>query len=298
MNRRCSTQNGNECTPCRENCYSCNVDELTQPRGRRGPRGPRGPAGEVGPVGPAGPAGEPGPVGPAGPAGEVGPVGPAGPAGEPDPVGPAGPQGEVGPVGPAGPAGEIGSVGPADPQGEVGPAGPAGPPGGVLNFADFYALMTPDNAATVAPGTDVSFPQDGPNSGTGIARLGDDSFNLADIGVYQVLFRGGCHRSRTVASYAKRCGSGIYGGRACNRSFPNHRDGYRRNDIDQFYFDGTKPGGECRRPDDHSGGRRPQTGVRTSSDYATSIILMRVERILILGCVLLHFTLYPPFFLW
>ena len=38
------------------------------------------------------------------------------------------------------------------------------------------------------PGTDVSFPQDGPNSGTGIARLGNDSFNLADIGVYQVLF--------------------------------------------------------------------------------------------------------------
>ena len=26
--------------------------------------------------------------------------------------------------------------------------------------------MPPDNAATVAPGTDVSFPQDGPNSGT------------------------------------------------------------------------------------------------------------------------------------
>lgn len=122
------------------------------------------------------------------------------------------------------------------PRGPRDPADPAGPPGGVLNFADFYALMPPDNAATVAPGTDVSF--------------------------------------------------------------PNHRDGYRRNDIDQFDFDGTKPGGECRCPDDHTGGRRTQTGVRTSGDYAASIILMRVERILILGCVLLHFTLYPPFFLW
>ncbi len=60
-----------------------------------------------------------------------------------------------------------------------------------MNFADFYALMPPDNAAKVAPSTDVSFPQDGPNSGTGIARLGDDSFNLADIGVYQVLFEVG-----------------------------------------------------------------------------------------------------------
>ena len=49
--------------------------------------------------------------------------------------------------------------------------------------------MPPDNAATVAAGTDVSFPQDGPNSGTGIARAGDDSFILGDIGTYQVLFQ-------------------------------------------------------------------------------------------------------------
>ncbi len=58
-----------------------------------------------------------------------------------------------------------------------------------MNFADFYALMPPDNAATVAPGTDVSFPQDGPNSGSDIARTGPSSFNLAQIGVYQVLFQ-------------------------------------------------------------------------------------------------------------
>ncbi|MBQ9686505.1 MAG: collagen-like protein, partial [Oscillospiraceae bacterium] len=67
-------------------------------------------------------------------------------------------------------------------------AGPQGPAGGVLNYADFYALMPPDNAATVAPGTDVSFPQDGPNSGAGIARTGSSSFNLTQIGAYQVLF--------------------------------------------------------------------------------------------------------------
>ena len=46
-----------------------------------------------------------------------------------------------------------------------GPQGPQGPAGGILGYADFYALMPPDNSATVAPGTDVSFPQDGPNSG-------------------------------------------------------------------------------------------------------------------------------------
>ena len=59
----------------------------------------------------------------------------------------------------------------------------------MLNYADFYALMPPDNAATVAPGTDVSFPQDGPNSGSGIARSGPSSFNLAETGTYQVLFQ-------------------------------------------------------------------------------------------------------------
>ena len=58
-----------------------------------------------------------------------------------------------------------------------------------MNYADFYALMPPDNAATVAPGTDVSFPQDGPNSGSGIVRSGPDSFTLAEIGTYQVLFQ-------------------------------------------------------------------------------------------------------------
>ncbi len=49
--------------------------------------------------------------------------------------------------------------------------------------------MPPDNATAVAPGTDVSFPQDGPNSGTGIARIGPDSFSLGEIGTYQVLFQ-------------------------------------------------------------------------------------------------------------
>jgi len=69
------------------------------------------------------------------------------------------------------------------------PAGPAGEAGGVLNFADFYALMPPDNAASVAPGTDVSFPQDGPNSGVDITRTGPSSFNLAEIGTYQIFFQ-------------------------------------------------------------------------------------------------------------
>ena len=57
-------------------------------------------------------------------------------------------------------------------------------------FADFYALMPPDNAATIAPGTDVQFPQNGPTSGTGvITRAGAGTFNLSAIGTYQIMFQ-------------------------------------------------------------------------------------------------------------
>jgi hypothetical protein len=60
----------------------------------------------------------------------------------------------------------------------------------LLAFADFYALMPTDNAVTVAPGTDVDFPQDGPTSGgTDIVRASADTFILSAIGTYQVLFQ-------------------------------------------------------------------------------------------------------------
>lgn len=192
-------------------------------RGPQGTEGPPGPAG--GPPGPQGPQGVPGPpggIGPQGAAGPVGPqgaqgvpgaqglIGPQGPQGEPGPAGAIGPQGIAGATGPAGAAGAAGAAGPAGATGATGPAGAAGAAGatgaagpagatgatgatgaagGVLGFADFFALMPPDNAATVAPGTDVSFPQDGPTSGTTIARIGPSSFNLAAIGTYQVLFQ-------------------------------------------------------------------------------------------------------------
>ncbi len=170
------------------------------PRGPQGVQGPQGPAGvtgavgpqgatgPTGPVGPQGPVGDTGPVGPQGATGATGPQGPQGPAGPEGPQGPQGLQGEAGPQGPEGPQGE---TGPQGPQGPVGPAGPQGEPGvadGVLGFADFYALMPPDNADTVAPGTDVSFPNDGPNGGAGIARISDTSFNLAETGAYLVMF--------------------------------------------------------------------------------------------------------------
>ncbi|PEP42331.1 hypothetical protein CN568_19625, partial [Bacillus pseudomycoides] len=119
-----------------------------------------------------------GPPGPTGPTGATGPSGPPGAPGAPGSTGPTGPSG--GPPGPTGPPGAPGAPG---------STGPTGATGAVLDFADFYALMPPDNAATVAIGGDVDFPRDGPSSGGGIARTGADTFNLSAIGIYQVLFQ-------------------------------------------------------------------------------------------------------------
>ena len=150
------------------------------------------PSGPMGPMGPQGPQGETGPMGPQGPQGEAGPIGPQGLQGEAGPMGPQGLQGEAGQIGPQGPQGETGAIGPQGDTGPMGPQGPQGEPGasgGVLNYADFYALMPPNNSVTVAPGADVEFPQDGPNSNGGINRAGNSSFTLSEIGTYQILFQ-------------------------------------------------------------------------------------------------------------
>jgi hypothetical protein len=95
-----------------------------------------------------------------------------------------GPAGTAGATGPAGPVGVTGAVG------ATGTAGATGAQGSVGDFADFYALMPGDNSATVGAGTDVSFPQNGPNSGTGlIASLSASTFNLSSIGIYQITFQ-------------------------------------------------------------------------------------------------------------
>ena len=91
--------------------------------------------------------------------------------------GPRGFRGRRGRRGRVGPQGAIG------PQGLTGPAGPAAP----SQFAQFFALMPPDNAATVAVGGAVEFPQDGPETGD-IIRLDDDTFELPDVGTYRVTF--------------------------------------------------------------------------------------------------------------
>ena len=151
-------------------------------QGPSGPSGPMGPQGSVGNSGATGPSGATGASGATGSTGAVGPIGVTGAAGPTGPIGVTGATGAVGPVGVTGAAGPIGTTG------AVGPTGPAGP-SGVSAFSNFFGLMPPDNAATVAPGTDVSFPQNGPTSGSAIARTGPSTFNLAAVGSYQIMFQ-------------------------------------------------------------------------------------------------------------
>jgi hypothetical protein len=125
-----------------------------------------------------------------GPMGPQGPMGPAGPSGARGAAGVAGATGIRGATGATG-TGATGATGATGVTGAKGDTGATGAPGssGIIAFADFFGLMPPDNAATVAPGTDVSFPQDGPTSGTAITRTGPSTFNLTAIGTYQVMFQ-------------------------------------------------------------------------------------------------------------
>lgn len=211
MNRDNQFYRNGRCNGCRRPCDDDDGLIICPqgPEGPQGPIGPQGPAGEVGPRGPqgvqgiTGPTGPQGPMGPQGPIGETGPQGPMGltgaqgmqgpqgPRGETGPAGPQGPQGDVGPQGPQGPIGATGATGATGaqgPQGEIGPTGPRGLPGGVLSYAEFYALMPPDNTATVAVGGDVAFPRNGSIANTNIGRTSDTAFLLSAVGTYLVTF--------------------------------------------------------------------------------------------------------------
>jgi hypothetical protein len=106
-------------------------------------------------------------------------------------VGVAGTTGNTGANGTAGQqgtAGANGSPGAVGAPGAAGTPGAAGAAGTVLAFAEFYALMAPDNAATVAAGIAVAFPT-GVVSGSDISQLTPGSFNLSKAGVYLVMFQ-------------------------------------------------------------------------------------------------------------
>lgn len=91
-------------------------------------------------------------------------------------------KGEPGPQGPRGFMGPQGIPGPRGLQGEP------GIPGGIASYADFFAIMPPDNSATIAPGADVNFPQDGPILSDAITRNGPNTFTLSEIGTYLIMY--------------------------------------------------------------------------------------------------------------
>lgn len=118
-------------------------------------------------------------------------LGTPGPTGATGPAGATGATGATGSTGATGATGPLGPIGPAGPTGPIGPAGPTGPTGptGTLAFADFFAMMPPDNPATIAAGSDITFPQNGPTSASAITRISAATFNLAAVGIYQVMFQ-------------------------------------------------------------------------------------------------------------
>ena len=180
-----------------------------------GPIGPTGAAGAIGATGPQGPVGATGATGATGPQGNMGLTGTQGPIGPIGTTGPTGPQGLQGASGLdgktvlngagspvlTGAGGTLGDFyldttnnllyGPkvgADWVGLSGVSlmGPVGPTG-LKAYGYFYALMPGDNAATVAPGTAVDFPQSGAVSG--ITRFTSSAFTLPLAGTYEVFWQ-------------------------------------------------------------------------------------------------------------
>ena len=165
--------------------------------GIRGLQGIPGAAGTNGVNGAAGTPGIQGIPGTTGLRGLQGIQGIPGTAGTTGTNGAPGIQGIPGTAGSNGTNGAPGTPGLQGIPGTAGTNGTNGAPGtpgtngttGPIAFADFYALMPPDNATTVAPTTDVAFPRNGPTSGGAIARINATQFNLANVGTYQIMFQ-------------------------------------------------------------------------------------------------------------
>lgn len=180
--------------PCPPPVPPCPPESVPVPYPVVGPTGPTGPMGPMGPQGVQGYQGPQGPIGPTGPQGIPGPdgaIGPTGPQGVPGAAGATGAIGQTGPQGPQGVAGATGAVGPTGPQGATGATGavgPTGPAGGISEYASFYALAPNDNPTAIAQNTAVEFPNSSAST-TGITRLTNSTFNLADTGTYLIMFK-------------------------------------------------------------------------------------------------------------
>ena len=163
--------------------------------GATGLNGPTGATGFIGLPGPTGAAGTTGSTGATGSTGFIGEMGTTGPTGLAGLNGENGAAGSMGPTGPKGETGAAGVTGAIGPTGTTGSMGPTGPEGSSVSpaYAEFYALMPPDNAATVGAGIPVQFPENGPTTGVITRRSGSSSteateFVLPSIGTYSVNF--------------------------------------------------------------------------------------------------------------
>lgn len=165
--------------PCPPHVPPCPPEPVPVPYPVVGPTGPTGPMGPMGPQGVQGYQGPQGPIGPTGPQGIPGPNGAIGPTG---PQGVPGAAGATGAVGPTGPQGATGATG------ATGAVGPTGPAGGISEYASFYALAPNDNPTAIAQNTAVEFPNTTAST-TGITRLTNSTFNLADTGTYLIMFK-------------------------------------------------------------------------------------------------------------
>lgn len=177
--------------PCPPPVPPCPPEPVPVPYPVVGPTGPTGPMGPMGPQGVQGYQGPQGPIGPTGPQGIPGPdgaIGPTGPQGVPGAVGATGPQGPQGATGATGAVGPTGPQGVAGPTGATGAVGPTGPAGGISEYASFYALAPNDNPTAIAQNTAVEFPNTTAST-TGITRLTNSTFNLADTGTYLIMFK-------------------------------------------------------------------------------------------------------------
>ena len=131
-----------------------------------------------------------GATGPQGAPGIPGAQGIPGVAGTPGAQGIQGLTGLQGLPGIPGLAGTPGVQGTPGATGAQGAPGTPGSPGanGLMHFAEFFGLAPPDNSASVAPGSAVQFPLNGPSDGL-ITRASSSQFLLPSIGTYQVYFQ-------------------------------------------------------------------------------------------------------------
>ncbi|EJS74621.1 BclA C-terminal domain-containing protein [Bacillus cereus] len=161
------------------------------PAGDTGAIGPTEDTGAIGPTGDTGATGTTGDTGATGPTGDTGATGPTGdtgatgPTGDTGATGPTGDTGAIGPTGDTGATGTTGDTGATGPTGDTGANGPTGPSGLGLP-AGLYAFNSATTSIAIGMNDPVPFNTVGPQFGTAISQLDDDTFVISETGFYKI----------------------------------------------------------------------------------------------------------------